>query len=108
MAKPQDEATNFMENLFDHWRAYARSGSDLMRGQHRQMAEMYREFLDKQIDEDPMDAMERDWARKVTQLLMDSVKSQREARAQFVKAQRSLIDDYISCLDRSGEEGEDS
>lgn len=103
MSDTQDGAAQFMEKLIEQWREHAKSGSDMLLGQHKQMAAAYRDFLVNQLADDRVDSMERDWAQRLTKLLLDSMKSQREARTRFLESQRTMIDDYIQYLERMGQ-----
>jgi hypothetical protein len=103
MPDTQDAAGQFFETLMTQWREHAKSASGIWLGQHKQLAVAYRDFLEKQLSDETMQSMERDWAQRVTKLLLDSMKSQREARTRFLESQRAMVDEYIAHLEKLGQ-----
>ena len=98
MSGDDKDAAQFMEALIAQWREQAANATSMLRGQHKKMATTYRDFLDKQIVD--AGSNERQWARTVQEMLIESMKSQREMRAKFLDSQRSMVDNYIEMLDK--------
>ena len=97
-----NDPTGFMEQLNEQWSEYARQTGGMWQDAHRRMATSYREFIDQQLTEE---GPGKEWVDRVTQLMNDSIESQREARTRFLESQRSMIDAY---LDKLGQQTEAS
>lgn len=97
-----EKAAEFIEGLQEQFGQQRKQATDMWRGLHKQIATNYRQFLDKQLSEDT--SMERDWTQRMTKMFMESIKAQREARAQFVESQRTMIDKYIEFIDKMDKE----
>jgi hypothetical protein len=104
MSDNQYDPTRFMESFAEQWGEAAKNATSVWRGLHRQWATTYRDYLDRQLADEPAEGTEPEWAEGVTRFVRDSMGSHREARTRFLESQRSMVDRYVEWLDSMSEE----